>query len=155
MWYRTFAVLLVICSVQSVPARSEELHEKWMKYFTGKWNWKTNDGNHGMVVFEPFSNACGQVVKERSEKMDMSTVMTQGWRPDIKAFGGAGFDSEGNYVETYFTELTETGMKGQRIRRSADKESKELWEVTRKSQERYDITFTIDGEVTTAVITRQ
>ena len=64
-----------------------------MKYFTGTWTWKSSDGNHGTVVFERFSNAQGQVVKERCENLDKSTVMTQGWRPDTKAFGGAGYDS--------------------------------------------------------------
>jgi hypothetical protein len=29
--------------------------------------------------------------------------MTQGWRADTKTFGGAGFDSDGNYLETYFS----------------------------------------------------
>ena len=81
--------------------------------------------------------------------------MTQGWRADTRAFGGAGYDSDGNYVETYFTQITETKMTGHRARRSAEKETKELWEVTRKSNDTYEIAITIDGKTTTAVITRQ
>lgn len=155
MLYRTFAALLIVTSVFSVQARSEDLHETWLKYFTGKWTWKSSNGNHGTVVFERFSNSCGQVVKERCENLDKSAVMTHGWRSDIKAFGGTGYDSDGNYVETFFPEITETTLKGHRIRRSETEETKELWELTRKSKDIYELNVTIDGEKSKIVVTRQ
>ena len=155
MLYRSLASLLVISTILSTQVRSEEAHEKWAKYLSGTWNWKSSDGNHGTVVFEPFSNTGAKTVKERCENLDASTLMTQGWRPDKKAFGGAGYDSDGNYVETYFTQLTDTTMTGQRLRRSASSETKEQWEVTRKTEDRYEITVTIEGNAATVVVTRK
>jgi hypothetical protein len=155
MSFRSIAAFLLVSSILSAQARAEEVHENWMKFLTGKWSWKSTDGNHGTVVFEPFSNVRAQTVKERCENLDTSTLMTQGWRPDTKTFGGTGFDSMGNYVETFFTKMTESKMTGHRIRRSADKEVKELWEATRKGDNEYEIVITIDGKPITVAVTRQ
>jgi hypothetical protein len=45
MWYRSCAILIVMASVMSSQARSEELHDKWLKYYNGEWTWKATDGN--------------------------------------------------------------------------------------------------------------
>ena len=155
MSHRILVALLLVFSILSVQAHSDEPCEKWMKFLTGKWNWKSTDGNHGTVVFEPFGNARGQTVKEHCENLDTSTLMTQGWRPDKKTFGGTGYDSWGNYVETIFTKITESTMSGTRIRYSADKDVKEMWDATRKGDNEYELAITIDGKPITVVVTRQ
>jgi hypothetical protein len=107
-------------------------------------------------VFEPYSNARGQTVKERCDNLDKSALMTQGWRPDKNVLGGTGFDSDGNYVETYFTKVEGAQMSGHRIRWSSpEKQTREDWQMTRKHNNEYHIAVDINGEKTLITVSRQ
>jgi hypothetical protein len=155
MWYRSCAILIVMASVMSSQARSEELHDKWLKYYNGEWTWKATDGNNGTVKFQLIPGANCLIVTETIPATGWIAVGTTGWQSGKNALGGTGFDSDGSYLETVFTQITEDQATGHRVRTSKGKETKEAWKVTRRSNDEYEIVINMAGKDVTVVATRK
>jgi hypothetical protein len=155
MLRRSIAALVFAAWLLSSYAHSEELHERWLKFFAGEWTGKADGGNAGKVTFQSVANIPCLIVMETNTVTGYSTISTMGWQSAKGIFGGTGFDSEGACVETCFTKITDDKLTGQRVRTSKDRETKESWEIVRLTPDAYELTVNTEGKEVSVLVTRR